>query len=112
MFEPFFTTKPKGEGTGLGLAAVHGIVTARRGAIAVRTAPGHGTRIEIFLPRADEQPERAGAARKDIVATGQRVLFVDDEPDLTHIGRQYLERIGYRCDTMSSADAWRTGTSS
>ncbi len=102
MFEPFFTTKPKGEGTGLGLAAVHGIVTGKRGAIAIRTAPGRGTRIEIFLPRSDAQPERAGAARQE-VAAGERVLFVDDEPDLTHIGRQYLERLGYRCDTMSSA---------
>jgi PAS domain S-box-containing protein len=105
MFEPFFTTKPKGEGTGLGLAAVHGIVTGKRGAIAVRTAPGEGTRIEIFLPRSDEQPERAGAGRHELVASGERLLFVDDEPDLTHIGRQSLERLGYRCDAMSSPAA-------
>jgi signal transduction histidine kinase/ActR/RegA family two-component response regulator len=105
MFEPFFTTKPKGEGTGLGLAAVHGIVTGKRGAIAIRTAPGRGTRIEIYLPRSEEEPERAGTARQGAAAAGERVLFVDDEPDLTHIGRQYLERLGYRCDTMSSAAA-------
>jgi two-component system cell cycle sensor histidine kinase/response regulator CckA len=105
IFEPFFTTKPKGEGTGLGLAAVHGIVTGKRGAIAIRTAPGEGTRFEIFLPRSDEQPERAAGGRQEIAAAGERVLFVDDEPDLTHIGRQSLERLGYRCDAMSSAAA-------
>jgi PAS domain S-box-containing protein len=105
IFEPFFTTKPKGEGTGLGLAAVHGIVTGKRGAIAIRTAPGEGTRIEIFMPRSDEQPERAGAGRQEIVGGGERVLFVDDEPDLTHIGRHSLERLGYSCDAMSSASA-------
>ena len=105
IFEPFFTTKPKGEGTGLGLAAVHGIVTGKRGAIAIRTAPGHGTRIEIFLPRSEEQPEPAAAGAQEVTAGGERILFVDDEPDLTHIGRQSLERLGFRCDGMSSAAA-------
>jgi PAS domain S-box-containing protein len=103
MFEPFFTTKPKGEGTGLGLAAVHGIVTGRNGAIAVRTAPRQGTRFEIYLPRVEEDPERSGEAAREILAAGERILFVDDEPDLTDIGRKSLERLGYRCDTMSSA---------
>jgi PAS domain S-box-containing protein len=105
IFEPFFTTKPKGEGTGLGLAAVHGIVTGKRGAIAIRTAPGQGTRFEIFLPRSEEQPEPAGAGAQDVTAGGERILFVDDEPDLIHIGRQSLERLGFRCDGMSSAAA-------
>jgi PAS domain S-box-containing protein len=105
IFEPFFTTKPKGEGTGLGLAAVHGIVTGKRGAIAIRTAPGEGTRIEIFMPRSHEQPEGAGPGRQEITGGGERVLFVDDEPDLTHIGRHSLERLGYGCDAMSSAFA-------
>jgi PAS domain S-box-containing protein len=105
MFEPFFTTKPKGEGTGLGLAAVHGIVTARGGAIAVRTAPGQGTGIEVFLPRSGEEEDFIAEAPKAITGAGERVLFIDDEPDLTDIGRQSLERLGYRCDTMSNAAA-------
>jgi CheY-like chemotaxis protein len=105
MFEPFFTTKPKGEGTGLGLAAVHGIVTGRNGAIALRTAPGRGTRFEIYLPRVEDVPERAGDAVREVLAAGERILFVDDEPDLTDIGRKSLERLGFRCDTMSSASA-------
>jgi PAS domain S-box-containing protein len=105
MFEPFFTTKPKGEGTGLGLAAVHGIVTGRNGAIALRTAPGLGTRFEIYLPRVEDVPERAGDAAREVLAAGERILFVDDEPDLTDIGRKSLERLGFRCDTMSSASA-------
>jgi PAS domain S-box-containing protein len=105
IFEPFFTTKPKGEGTGLGLAAVHGIVTGKRGAIAVRTAPDAGTRIEIFLPRSEEQPERPAARGAEIAPAGERILFVDDEPDLTHIGRQSLERLGFVCDAMSNPAA-------
>ena len=105
MFEPFFTTKPKGEGTGLGLAAVHGIVTGQGGAIAVRTAPGQGTRIEVFLPRSAEQEDYTGEQPSAITGAGERVLFIDDEPDLTDIGRQSLERLGYRCETMSNAAA-------
>ncbi len=105
MFEPFFTTKPKGEGTGLGLAAVHGIVTGKGGAIAVRTAPGQGTRVEIFLPRCVEETDCTEKGPHEIAPAGERVLFVDDEPDLTDIARQSLERLGYRCDTMSSAAA-------
>ncbi len=105
MFEPFFTTKPKGEGTGLGLAAVHGIVTARYGAIAVHTAPGKGTRIEILLPSCAGEADCGEHQTQDIAAAGERVLFVDDEPELADIGRQLLERLGYRCDAMSSAMA-------
>ena len=105
IFEPFFTTKPKGEGTGLGLAAVHGIVIGRSGAIAVRTAPGRGTRFEIYLPRGEETPDRSGETAREVLAVGERVLFVDDEPDLTDIGHKSLERLGFRCDTMSSAAA-------
>jgi PAS domain S-box-containing protein len=105
MFEPFFTTKPKGEGTGLGLAAVHGIVTGQDGAIAVRSAPGHGTRIDVFLRRCEDARNEAAKPESLSVARGERVLLVDDEPDLTHIGRHALERAGYRVDTAASAAA-------
>ncbi|MBU1242124.1 PAS domain-containing protein [Myxococcota bacterium] len=60
LFEPFFTTKPPGQGTGLGLAVVHGIVTTWGGALAVRSAPGAGTSIDVFLPQSQDPDDTAG----------------------------------------------------
>ena len=95
IFEPFFTTKPAGEGTGLGLAVVHGIVHNHGGGISVSSRPGEGTTFTVLLPRLDviapEKPE-------EIIAwpTGsERVLFVDDEEMLTRWGTQFLSHLGY-----------------
>jgi len=62
VFEPFFTTKPVGEGTGIGLAVVHSIVTAHDGAVAVESAPGQGTRFVIHLPLLDPEPAEGAEA--------------------------------------------------
>ena len=95
IFEPFFTTKPSGEGTGLGLAVVHGIVLNHGGGIAVSSRPGEGTTFTVLLPRLDVvvpvKPE-------EVIAwpTGSgRVLFVDDEEMLTRWGTQLLSHLGY-----------------
>ncbi|MDH5700418.1 MAG: response regulator, partial [Nitrospirota bacterium] len=95
IFEPFFTTKPAGEGTGLGLAVVHGIVLNHGGVIAVSSRPGEGTIFTVVLPRLDvvvpEKPE-------EVIAwpTGSgRVLFVDDEEMLMRWGTQLLSYLGY-----------------
>jgi CheY-like chemotaxis protein len=97
MFEPFFTTKPIGEGSGLGLAAAHGIVQGAGGAIGVRTAPGRGTRVSVFLPRADGEPvvrvARHGA--RDLGGRGETVLLVEDEPQVLALAARALERRGY-----------------
>jgi CheY-like chemotaxis protein len=95
-FEPYFTTKDKGVGTGLGLAVVHGIVKGHGGAIRVHSEVGKGTTFHIYLPRI-ESPIRA---TDQAVATGlptgsERVLFVDDEPEMVDIGREMLELLGY-----------------
>ncbi|MBM3856239.1 MAG: response regulator, partial [Verrucomicrobia bacterium] len=81
IFEPFFTTKPTGEGTGLGLAVVHGIVKLHRGAISVRSAPNAGTTFEMIFPATEEEaPLPAPAASNKVPhGTGQRIMVVDDD---------------------------------
>jgi PAS domain S-box-containing protein len=101
IFEPFFTTKGVGEGTGLGLATVFGIVERLRGTIAVASEPGQGTSFSIWLPRA---PDGAGDARGARAArsarplapgAGEVILIVEDEPALRRVARRVLVSAGY-----------------
>ncbi len=96
IFDPFFTTKPVGEGTGLGLSVVHGIVKSMQGDIFVTSEPGKGTTFTIILPRmeAAEVDEHA-ACHQNMPAGQEHILLVDDEKALTHIGKRLLERLGY-----------------
>ena len=97
IFDPFFTTKPVGQGTGLGLSVVHGIVANHDGDITVYSEPGKGTAFHIFFPAVDRQAEAAPKPRPTIrVAKGERVLFVDDEEALVYLGTRKLEHFGYR----------------
>jgi CheY-like chemotaxis protein len=97
-FEPFFTTKGVGEGTGLGLATSLAIVRSHGGAVQVRSAPGVGSRFDIFLPAAvHEVGVHAVIAPKAAPrGNGELVLVVDDEPDIRHSVRQALESYGYQ----------------
>ncbi len=99
IFDPFFTTKPAGEGTGMGLAVVHGILTAHGGAIAVESAPGRGTRIDVYLPCAVGTAADAVPAETPARGQQERILFVDDEPSLVRIWKATLEQFGYRVTT-------------
>src|SRR5262245_41815939 len=82
IFDPFFTTKPVGSGTGLGLAAVLGIITGHGGGITVETEAGIGTRFEIYLPTTDDAAAAQNATARAPRAEGHaRVLVVDDEGD-------------------------------
>jgi CheY-like chemotaxis protein len=99
MFEPFFTTKPVGEGTGLGLSVVHGIVQEHGAEVEVISAPGEGTSIRIHFPAA-QMPEQLAAAHAPPVASargqGKHVLYVDDDESIVFLMTRLLERKGFR----------------
>jgi CheY-like chemotaxis protein len=104
IFEPFFTTKPVDRGTGLGLAAVHGIVAGHRGAMTVRSRKDEGTVFTLYFPQTAEEPEqKQGHTAKVVMGTGH-VLVVDDQPDVATIACEMLARLGYMADSVSSAD--------
>ena len=97
IFEPFFTTKPVGEGTGLGLSVVHGIIQAHQGAITVESEPGRGTIFHIYLP-ATQTVEKTGPLYTDGESPrsrGERIMFIDDDESVVHFVRQALEMLDY-----------------
>jgi CheY-like chemotaxis protein len=102
IFEPFFTTKRVGEGTGLGLAVVYGIITDHGGAIVVQSTPGHGTTVDLYLPRIDRTAADSHPAATLHQGT-ERILFVDDEVTLAHVGQMMLERLGYHVVTCTNS---------
>lgn len=107
IFDPFFTTKAPGEGTGLGLAVVHGIMQAHEGVITVYSQPGEGTRFNLYFPAHTEGAPVASDATGEIPrGRGQHILLVDDERPLAVMGRRILERLGYVVDSYTApADA-------
>ncbi len=96
IFDPFFTTKPQGEGTGMGLAVVHGIVSGSGGAISVASQVGKGTMFRVYFPRfLEASPKPVEASPKPIPTGHERVLLVDDEPGQASSLRDVLEKLGY-----------------
>jgi len=103
IFDPFFTTKINGEGTGMGLAVVHGIVKNHGGAITVYSEPGEGTTFNIFFP-AIEKPVHEEIMVEEAVPTGtEHILLVDDEQPIVSIGKRLLELLGYKVETRTSS---------
>ncbi|MBS0444360.1 MAG: PAS domain-containing protein [Proteobacteria bacterium] len=107
IFDPFFTTKPVGQGTGLGLSVVHGIVKAHLGAITVETAPGAGTCIDVYLPAATKPSQlgepAAAAERRVPRGHGRHVMYVDDDETMGLLAERLLEQAGYRVTRCGSA---------
>jgi PAS domain S-box-containing protein len=106
IFDPFFTTKRRGQGTGLGLSVVHGIVMAYDGALVVASEPGNGSVFEVYLPLSDAPAQVSGSTPSVSAVRGQeRVLVVDDELMMTDVLTTGLDRLGY--DSVGINDALR-----
>jgi signal transduction histidine kinase/ActR/RegA family two-component response regulator len=108
IFEPFFTTKPVGEGTGLGLSVVHGIIKSHCGEITVSSQLGVGTTFHVFLPSAQDLSLASDVTEEPLPGCAERILVVDDEEPLVNVMQQKLTRLGYEvvahCDSLA---AWR-----
>lgn len=104
IFEPFFTTKPADRGTGLGLAAVHGIVAGHRGAMTAHSHEGKGTTFALYFPQTDEEAESADIVGQAVVQGTGKVLIVDDQPDVAAIAGEMLARMGYDVDLAAAGD--------
>jgi signal transduction histidine kinase/CheY-like chemotaxis protein len=99
-FEPFFTTKEIGKGTGLGLSQVYGLARQSGGTVRIRSKPGAGTEVEIYVPRAlgatkPESPRAEGDMAEATVRRGGTVLIVDDQEEVREIAAIHLESLGY-----------------
>ncbi len=109
IFEPFFTTKPVGEGTGLGLAVVHGIMQALEGAIVVESTVGVGTKFSLYFPGLASAHAKATAPASVVLpeaqGRGQTILLVDDEPGVLQVAERALTLLGYKPASYSSANA-------
>ena len=108
IFEPFYTTKPQSEGTGLGLAVVHGIVKDYGGAIHVDSTPGTGCRFTVYLPFASSAPEASPFSEplpEAFRGDGARILYVDDEQFITDMATSMLTSMGYRVSGLTDAHA-------
>ena len=105
IFDPFFTTKAVGEGTGMGLSVVHGIIASHKGVITVQSTPGAGTTFELYFPQVAQTPtlDRADRPEEPLPHGTGRILLVDDEEALVFVGQIMLEQLGYEVVPSTSS---------
>ena len=102
IFEPFFTTKPVGEGTGMGLSVVYGIIQGYHGGITVDSKPGKGTVFNVFLPVFEDKPKIETRTTKFVTTGKERILFVDDEVEIVESAREILNDLGYQVESENN----------
>ncbi|MCP4748691.1 MAG: PAS domain S-box protein [Desulfobacteraceae bacterium] len=102
-FDPFFTTKKQGEGTGMGLSVVHGIVRGCGGSIHAESAVLHGSRIEIMLPMIEKKQNGQHESEESLNLGNERILFVDDEPFQVELATEMLQRLGYQVTALNNS---------
>jgi PAS domain S-box-containing protein len=103
IFDPYFTTKQKGVGTGLGLAVVHGIAKRFGGTVKVSSEVGKGSTFEVLLPRVEDAVEPSNRSGEALPVGHERILLVDDEEAIVSLGKEILERLGYKVVTRTSS---------
>ena len=103
IFDPYFTTKRVGEGSGMGLSVVHGIVKSHGGAISINSEPGKGTIFDVLLPCIEDGPEPEVEIAVEISGGSERMLFVDDEKAMVDAIRPMIERLGYKVTARTSS---------
>jgi len=103
MFEPFFTTKGVGEGSGLGLSVVHGIIKAYDGVIRVESAPGRGTTVRVFFPLLDRPSGQTHIEEAVVPGGNESILFVDDEECIVQLEQKVLARLGYHVEAFTDS---------
>jgi len=109
IFDPFFTTKGVGEGTGMGLSVVHGIVENHKGGIKVDSKPGEGTTFQVFFPIVEEGVTDEMEESEQLPRGNEKILFIDDEDMLAEVGSTILTMQGYQVTAKtSSRDALET----
>jgi len=109
IFEPFFTTKEQGEGTGMGLAVVFGIVKGHDGAITVVSRPGKGSAFSVYLPAARSAAQEEPVQSWTLPRGKERILVIDDEPLVVEMTSETLKRLGYKVTAAESGpEGWQT----
>ena len=105
IFEPFFTTKAKGEGTGMGMAVCHGIISKHNGSLTVESSPGKGTTFKIYLPVTEESDQVLRAKIEDSsgIQGNERIMLVDDEKELLKMQDRSLQKLGYQTICFSKS---------
>lgn len=103
IFDPYFTTKKMDEGTGLGLAVVHGLIESCNGKIMVKSSLGHSTTFTVFLPITKKRRNTIATEREELPTGNENILFIDDEAPIAKMAKKILSQLGYSATIRTSS---------